>query len=95
MRTAFLRSCSKRVLQALALSVAVLTVGQTTIRAEDELLAAGARTRDENATAAQWRTMGPEKATLLLLGAGLTGLGAGMRRRHKAAKKVHRNAPIS
>jgi hypothetical protein len=37
----------------------------------------------------------PEAATLLLLGAGLTGLGAGMRRRNKAAKKVHRNAPNS
>ena len=84
-----------KVCAPLVLSLVVLTVGQTTIRAEDEVVAAGTRTRDGNATAAQLRTMVLEPATLLLLGAGLTGLGAGMRRRHKAAKKVHRNAPNS
>ena len=80
---------------ALVLSLVVLTVGQITIRAEDKVLEAAARTREGNATAAQWRTEVPEAATLLLLGAGLMGLGAGMRRRHKTAKKVHRNAPNS
>ena len=88
---AMVKVCAAR----LVLSLVVLTVGQTTIRAEDEVVAAGARTRDGNATAAQWRTMVLEPATLLLLGAGLAGLGAGMRRRHKVAKKVHRNAPNS
>jgi hypothetical protein len=50
---------------ALVLSLVVLTVGQTTIRGEDEGLATGARPSDGNATAAQWRTIVSEPATLL------------------------------